>query len=330
MVAAITPRAEMRGAQTLRTMAAAENGGAVGRQVIQIVPSDPPLRDLRDVMQWPCLLALEKRRIRPIVIDSGAVHIGVHAPADIGIATIWDWDVIIALASVLRDAMQAGARVSPRVSILPSHLLRVMERGTSGRDYAALLATVRRLRMTTVLTTIRSADGAGRERPFSWLSDYCIPTRDGGVVTTQGRDCHADGTRPWTLELPPWLYSAIMRDEAPPILAIHPGYWSLTGGLERALYRLARQSDPGRSNGCRVWTWTMQTLVNRLGVSRSVATIARQIRAIATADRIPEYRLEVRAATRGGAEAVIMSRVSDKPPRPRRGVWHPRMLEATE
>src|SRR5262249_47562889 len=126
-------------------------------------------------MEYP-FLSLQKARTKPIEFQKGDVHLSVAADIRFSIATIWDWDLIIFAASHINDAIEAGLRPSPRVRFVPHDCLRQIGRGTSGRHYEELAQSIRRLRMTTIITNIREEDGAGLERPFSWLSDYRIPT----------------------------------------------------------------------------------------------------------------------------------------------------------
>jgi plasmid replication initiation protein len=278
---------------------------------------DPPLRDNRDAMEHP-FLSLQKRRTKPIVYDNGPVHLEVYAPEKFGLATIWDWDVVIGIASQINDAIEHGHKVSPRVTFAPYNLLKAIGRGTGGKDYRELAAAIRRLRMTTIITTVRAEDGAGLERPFAWVSDYAIPSRYTSTpLTPDEHQGEADPTKPWLIELPPWLYNAIERRRD--ILAVHPGYFGLTSGIARALYRLARKSVPAGDPG--VWQYRMETLHHRLGVSSTLREFARQVREIAAADALPEYTLHVTKAD--GHESVTFARNKSKPPRPRRGVYRP-------
>lgn len=277
---------------------------------------DPPLRDNRDAMEHP-FLSLQKRRIRPIIYANNNIRIEVHAPEKFGIATIWDWDIIIGIASQINDAIERDESVSPRVSFAPYNLLRTIGRGTGGKDYRELAAAIRRLRMTTIITNVRSEDGAGLERPFSWLSDYAIPTRYTTILTPDDHDGEADPTRPWIVELPAWLYNAITRRRD--ILAVHPSYFDLTSGIARALYRLARKATPETEPG--VWNFRLDTLHHRLGVTSSRREFARAVREIAATDALPEYSIHV--AKTHGHETVTFIRNRGKPPRPRRGVYRP-------
>jgi len=50
---------------------------------------DPPLRDNRDVMDYP-FLALQKRRTKPIEYRSKNIQISIAADTRFSIASIWD------------------------------------------------------------------------------------------------------------------------------------------------------------------------------------------------------------------------------------------------
>src|SRR5205807_9015853 len=137
---------------------------------------DPPWRDNRDAMDYP-FLSLQKVRTKAIEYRRNGVHISIDSDRRFSIATIWDWDLIIFAASHLNDAIEAGLQPSPRIRFVPYDCLRQIGRGTSGRHYRELAQSIRRLRMTTVISNIRDEDGAGEERPFSWLADYRIPKK---------------------------------------------------------------------------------------------------------------------------------------------------------
>lgn len=277
---------------------------------------DPPLRDNQSAMEHP-FLSLQKRRTKPISYVNDKVRLDVYAPEKFGIATIWDWDIIIGISAHINDGIESGISTSPRVSFAPYNLLKTIGRGTGGKDYRDLAAAIRRLRMTTVITNVRAEDGAGTERPFSWVSDYAIPTKYTTVLTPEDHQGEADPTRPWIVELPVWLYNAITRRRD--ILAVHPSYFDLTSGIARALYRLARKSVPDTQAG--VWNYRIDTLHHRLGVTSSRREFSRTVREIAAANTLPEYTIHI--AKKDGHETVTFIRDRGKPPRPRRGVYRP-------
>lgn len=276
---------------------------------------NPPLRDNRDAMEFP-FLSLQKKRTQPIEYRDKAISISVAADSRYSIATIWDWDLVIFAASHINDAIEAGHRPGPRIRFVPYDALRQMGRNTGGRDYRELVEAIRRLRMTTVVTNIRMDDDAGMERPFSWLSDYAIPKRyrKGAWMTPADDGGEPDPARPWEIELPAWLYNAILRRRE--ILAVHPDYFRLTGGLERWLYRLARKAVPDKAE-IPAFTFRMDTLHKRSGTMRPLKKFAFDIRQIAGRQELPEYGVKI--VKDGRIEKVVLYRDSGKAKRPVQG-----------
>jgi plasmid replication initiation protein len=289
-------------------------GEAVQLEIFGVSAVEPPWRDNKDAMEYP-FLALQKKRTRPITYRKGNVHLIIAADIRYSIATIWDWDLIIFAASHLNDAIEAGLKPSPRIRFVPYDCLRQIGRGTSGRHYRELAQSIRRLRMTTVITNIRHDDDAGEERPFSWLADYSIPKRYTRLhLTPEAPDGEPDPARPWEIELPPWLYNAILRRRD--ILAVHPDYFKLTGGLERWLYRLARKAVPDKAEVPAIH-FRMDTLHERSGCTRPVKKFAFDIRKMAEKQPLPEYG--IRIDRDGKHELVTLYRDHGKPRRLPRG-----------
>ena len=289
-------------------------GKVVQLNIFSVTSVDPAWRDNRDAMDYP-FLSLQKGRKKPIKYQKGPVSIGVYSPSEFGIASIWDWDLIIFAASHLNQAIEAGLQPSPCISFVPYDCLRQLGRGTGGKDYRELAQSVRRLRLTTVITNVRYEDGAGEERPFSWLSSYSIPKKYTlAAMTPDMPDGEPDPSRPWEIELPPWLYNSILRQRE--ILAVHPDYFDLKGGLERWLYRLARKAVPDRAEVPAIH-FRMETLHERSGTTRPLKKFAFDIRKMAETQPLPEYSLRIER--RGKHELVILYRDHAKPRRLPRG-----------
>lgn len=291
-----------------------------------ITAVDPPWRDNKDAMGYP-FLALQKRRTTPITYSDGNVWLSVGADSRFSIATIWDWDVMIFAASHLNEAIESRRKISPEVSFVPHDCLKQIGRGTSGRDYQHLADAIRRLHATMVMTDIREADQPerGKERGFHWLHSYSLPKKYGRrVYTTTDNITHItpgepegepDPAQPWQIELPPWLYNAIVRQGD--ILAVHPDYFQLTGGIERWLYRLARKAVPDKAEPPAI-RFKMETLYARSGVTGTLNRFAFRIRKIAEAQPLPEYGVQVEYR-KGQRELVTLYRDPEKPCRPPRG-----------
>jgi len=242
--------------------------------------ADVPLRDQRDLMAVPCFALGKQKRIKPIRWKGGDDWIEVTAPAQFGIATIWDADVLIWLASQVNAAIERGEETSPRIKAMPYEMLRAMGRGTSGADYTRLRAALTRLRATTVRTSIQ-AKGRSKTATFGWIERWSEEL-DG-----KGR------SRGITLDIPTWLWDALVDRR---VLAVDPAYFQITSGTARWLYRLVRKSAGNQATG---WTFTLKQLHERSGSQQRFSDFARDIRKIVAADKLPEYHVELFKGQRG-------------------------------
>ena len=189
--------------------------------------ADPSLRDNRDVMEYP-FLSLQKQRIKPIEYSENGININVTANPRFSLATIWDWDLIIYATSHLSAAIEAGLTPSPRVRFVPYDCLQQIGRGTSGRHYHELANAIRRLFATSIVTNVRFSNQPeqGAEMGFAWLTRYQIPKRyKVGTPTPDNPDGEPDPKSEWEIELPSWLYNAVLSRKD--VLSAHPKYFLL-------------------------------------------------------------------------------------------------------
>lgn len=285
--------------------------------LFQVTAFDPPLRDSRDVMEFP-FLSIQKGRRKPIEFISPDKRVQLHisAPEAFGIATIWDWDLVIYLIANLNDALENGHEAHKWVQFAPYDALRYMGRGTGGKDYRELVQAIRRLSTTNIITNIRQDDTHGMEGRLQWITDYRIPKRyRNNQFLTNLDDGEADAAKPWAVEVSSWIFQSVIRRKE--ILAVHPDYFQLTGGLERWLYRLARKAVPDRSVDAAI-NFRMETLYKRSGSTRPLRNFAGDIRKIAERQGLPEYGVYVHSD--GRSELVTLFRDLNKPRRLPRGV----------
>jgi plasmid replication initiation protein len=291
-------------------------GEVVQLELFTVTTVDPPWRDNRDAMEFP-FLSLQKKRTKPIEYRNNNVHLSVGADSRFSIATIWDWDIIIFAASHLNECVEAGRRPAPRIRFVPHDCLRQIARHCGGQNYRELAHAIRRLSATLVITNIREHDQSeeGAEAGFHWLTHFRIPKRyTRSHLTPLAPDGEPDPVRPWEIELPAWLYNAILRQRD--ILAVHPDYFRLTGGMERWLYRLARKAVPERSTPPAI-AFRMETLHRQSGTTRELKKFAYDIRQIAETQSLPEYSLRIDRD--GRHELVSLFRDPAKPGRFPRG-----------
>ena len=167
---------------------------------------------------------------------------------------------------------------------------------------------------TLVITNIRFDDQPkeGAQIGFHWLSGFSIPVRYqlDNWITPDAPDGDPDPAKPWEIELPPWLYNAILRQRD--ILAVHPDYFKLTGGIERWLYRLARKSVPDTADNP-VSAFRMDTLFERSGLSGRLRDFRTKLEDIAARQPLPEYDVVV-TTTDKRHQLVTLIKNRTKPP----------------
>lgn len=235
---------------------------------------DVPLRDEREAMTAPLVALSKNKRTRIEWIGPSGQRVLVTAPEEYGVATIWDYDVLLWAISQINAAMKAHLAVSPRISFQPYSLLRAIGRDTGGKGYAELKAALHRLRATGVSYESKVLDGKRRKQgAFNLLTAFEFEEDEEG---------RAKGA--W-IELPTWLFEAVQLDRS--ILAISPRYFDLTSGLDRFLYRLARR-HVGRQQG---FAFTFRDLHGRSGTSQSFGDFSRDLRKAIARNALPEYSL---------------------------------------
>lgn len=254
--------------------------GPAGSQMelFYAIPGDIAPRDTQDLMAWPFFSLAKSKRVRPIDFRMGETWIVVEATLEHGMATIWDADVLIWAASQLVEARDAGLATSRLIAATPHEILAFTERGTGKASYDRLKAALDRLQSTTIATSIRQSDQRRRHR-FSWINEWKERLDDRG--------------RPLGIEmvLPDWFYASVMEQML--ILTIDRAYFSLTGGLERWLYRIVRKHG-GRQKGG--WSFDIAHLHLKSGALSPVKRFAFEIRGIVARQSLPGYVLALEFA----------------------------------
>lgn len=243
-----------------------------------IATGDASPRDQRDLMERPFFSLAKTPRTKPILYKAADIEVQVFAMPEHGMATIWDADVLIWAASQIVAAENNGLRTSRFFRFMPYHLLRSIGRATGNREYILLKAALARLQSTVVATTIRNGKH-WRRRQFSWINEWEeMTTRDGRV---EGME----------FVLPEWFYNSVIDRSL--VLTIDPAYFSLKGGIERWLYRVARKHAGHQSHG---WLFEVAHLHQKSGSMARPSDFALDLRRIAARQPLPGYRLQVERA----------------------------------
>ena len=254
---------------------------------------DIPLKDQRETMERPFFSLQKRKRLKPIDYRSpdGEVWVKVEAVPAYGMATIWDADILIWAASALNRLKQQGVNDLPRTLRTTAYdLLRAIKRDTGGKGYQELRAALDRLASTTIFTSLRAK--RGRDRRFSWIDEWDIEV---DPITEQPRALR--------ITLSNWIYEGVTQEKQ--LLTMHPDYFSLTGGLERALYRIARKHAGDQKKG---WLCRFSVLKDKTGSDSEPKEFARMMRKIALRDELPEYSMTIVKAADGSPAAHFIRR----------------------
>lgn len=232
-------------------------------------------RDAQDLMAWPFFSLAKRKRVRPIDFRMGEVAILVEATAEHGMATIWDADVLIWIASQIVEARDAGRPTSRLIAATPHEIMRFTQRSTGKVGYERLKAALDRLQSTSIATSIRQPSARRRHR-FSWINEW----RE--RLDSRGRAMGIE------LIIPDWFYEGVL-DRAL-VLTIDPAYFRLTGGLERWLYRIVRKHGGRQKNG---WSFDIEHLWLKSGSLSPPKRFAYEVRDIVRRQSLPGYSLSL-------------------------------------
>ncbi|MBF0392733.1 MAG: replication initiator protein A [Alphaproteobacteria bacterium] len=226
---------------------------------------DAPFRDERSLMDFPFFSLQKRPRMEPMIFDDGRVTVAID-PSPKGIATIWDKDLLIYVASLLSDRLEKGLPVSPTVRFAAHDYLVQTGRSVSSRGYDLLLNSLYRLRNTSILTNIK-AGGETETKNFGWIADWRVIERVGSRGVRRMAGVEVTLTR--------WMFAAIVRDRR--VLTISKEYFTLDQGIERRLYELARRNCT-KGTG---WTAALPLLAERCGSARELRKFKAELRKIA-------------------------------------------------
>lgn len=242
--------------------------------------TDLPMRDQRETMERPFFSLSKRKRLKSIEYTSpdGGIFVNVYPNPEFGMATIWDGDILIWAASVLNELRKRSQNDLPRtINFHPYDLLKTICRETGGREYRLLREGLARLQATTVVTNIRVSRGK-KHRQFSWIEGW-----------TDLQDEETGASRGMTLTLSEWFYEGILMDGG--LLSIDPVYFSITGGRERWLYRVARKHAGGA--GPEGFAIALPTLFEKSGAEGPYRRFKFEMLAIARNDNLPHFTLDL-------------------------------------
>jgi plasmid replication initiation protein len=194
-------------------------------------------------------------------------------PSALGLATIFDKDILIYCVSQLVEGLNRGRNVSRTVQVTAYDLLVATNRETGGRNYKLLEQAFQRLSGTRIFTNIKTAGRRVREG-FGLIESYRIvekSPKNARMVAVE-------------VVLSEWLFQAVCARE---VLTISRDYFRLSRALERRIYELARKHCGKQLH----WRVRLELLHKKSGSSGSLREFRRKLKQICEANHLPDYQV---------------------------------------
>lgn len=242
------------------------------------VLDSPLLTEVRgehSLMAYPFFALTKTAWKRSLIYRTESVSIEI-GPGPRGIATIYDKEVLLYIASLLVAKLDAGENVAQDFYFTAHDLFRVTGVNGSARSYSRLSDALERLQGTQIKTNIE-AGGEGQAGFFSWLSEAQLH-----YTKTRTGDKRLKGVK---VRLCDWLYRAILRDRR--VLEYSPVYFQL-GPVERRLYEVARSTCINGSVQV-----DLDDLRLQLGYQNSLKHFRHVMKGIADLNVIPDYHIQM-------------------------------------
>lgn len=223
--------------------------------------------------------------------NEGNSFLKVSNATEYGIATIWDFDIILFALSQLTEQHNRTGKAGARIWFSGGDFLAFIGRSKvsqGGRAYADIWQKLNRLHTTQVSTNIRSEKGK-KEWKFYWVSEI----KQG--IDEQGRH------RGYEIVIADWLVEAVKNKRL--LLTLSNDYFTLTGGLERWLYLWCRKAAGKQQSG---WIESYKSLWHKSGVESPYTDFCKQVRRIIKKrdGELLDYHLEEVISGRSAALSV--------------------------
>jgi hypothetical protein len=233
-----------------------------------------PGRDLVEMMEVP-FLALSKNRKNPITYESpdGTRKVRVTRHTGHFLASIYDWDIILFVASKMQDILNSSSDIPPRTMIIPRHeVLKALHKHDGKKEEKDLKKSLSRLKLTGIETTIRNED-LRYDAGFGFLDSWNYTDRK--------------DIKEIAITLSQWLYDGICAQGA--LLKVDTAYFDITSALKRFLYRTARK-HVGKNE--KAWKFSVEKLYEKSGSEREFKKFKSDLKTAVLANDIPEYSVQ--------------------------------------
>ena len=217
-------------------------------------------------------MLFQKTEKSPILYESsdGTRKVKVRAHTGHFLASIYDWDIILFVASKMQKILNDMSDIPPRTMVVPRHeLLKAIHRHNGKKTDEDLEKSLSRLQLTGIETTIRNEDYRYKAG-FGFLDSWEYTERK--------------EIKEIEITLSQWLYDGICAKGS--LLKVDPSYFELTSGLKRFLYRTARKHAGKNPEG---WKFTIESLYEKSGSESDFRKFKYKLKTAVLDNNIPEY-----------------------------------------
>lgn len=268
-------------------------------QLMFFVPAiyDAPIKDDVHLMDVAPFSLGKKARNGVIQYELKDSLITVEGGAEVGLATVFDYDIFLNMVSALAEEVRRY-RIDEEKGLRPTlpskvyrptvaHILKFSRRSSGGRQYEEVEEALRRLAKTTI--TVTNLSGGKRRqvdtRPL--IGEFRVVSK-----TSTGKVDEVEIT------IPDWVYVGIVKNEATlPLLTIHNDYFLISSGIGRFIYRLARKAA-GKGQA----KYGAKEVHKRSGSSQEFRFFLRDLKEFVTLSQafpMPEYDLALEEGKEG-------------------------------
>jgi len=231
--------------------------------------ADAVLKDDMASMEHPFFSLSKKRDMQTRRYERGPNWIEIR-PSSLGLATIYDKDILIYAISQLMAAKNEGRKIRQTIVISARELLVFTNRHTGGHDYELLSDALDRLQGTQIKTNVQTG-GEEQSDTFSLIDS-----------ATLRRDKKTDRIIELRLKLSDWVFNAINADE---VLTLHRDYFRLRKPLERRIYEIARKHCGAQDQ----WKVSVTVLKEKCGSNSPTKHFRYVLKNIVENDHLPDY-----------------------------------------
>jgi plasmid replication initiation protein len=251
-----------------------KQGKSVQKKKTEVIPAyEKSLRDFTEMMENP-FLSLSKNRKTPIIYESsdGTRKVKVTRHTGHFLASIYDWDIVIFVASKMQEILNSGSDIPPRTMIVPRHeMLKAIHKHNVKKQQKDLENSLHRLKRTAIDTTIRNEDGRYKS-DFGFIDSWDYTERQ--------------DKKEIRITLSQWLYDGICAKGT--LLKVDSAYFSLTSAIKRFLYRTARKHV---GKGDVHLNFSTEKLYEKSGSEREFRKFKSDLKAAVLDNDIPGYTM---------------------------------------